>query len=271
MSPLETIKVALLHETQMRLRALCLYKEETTMSEQICQGCGKPKSSCTCIVDEAIQTIVVKHEGLPKDLKGNKGSDDELEATKAKLEQRNETLKIIALKKLENDVKKWASVVPDEKKREAIINSIMNDDDPLGNFKRKKEMLSIMRQALEVGGVGVSNDDDVETPPPAGDGRGPPAKRVLQSGLAQISKIYDVLDNKSSSDEQKARARRKADQLVDQFIKGRQKAIREDPKHEYYVGFFMCPKCDKRIPARRGAKRATKCPHCNATLTRRVE
>ena len=177
----------------------------------------------------------------------------------------------IALRTLEKDVEKFASVIEDEDKRKNVIRRIMDSDDPIGAFRQAQDMKDILLKALGVGGIGVDDDDDVETPPPAGSARAPPKSSLWTSGKEAIDAIYGILENPKSSEQEKAAARRKADELVQQFISGRQKAIRENPQHKYYVGFSMCPKCLKSIFVNKGDKRVKECPHCGAILTKRAE
>jgi len=240
------------------------------MSEQICQNCGKPLENCIC-GKEPNQVIRIVHEGLPQKL-GDSSTDLSKEELKAKLEDRTETLKVIALRELEKKVETWASVVPDEGKRKAIVKSIMQSEDPLADFERKKEMLGLMRQALSIGGIGTKNPDDVETPPPAGDAKAyHPERNLLGTGIEQIDAIYNILGDPNSTDKDKKLARRKADELVQQFISGRQKAIKEDPQHKYHFAYTMCPKCGGTIRMSKGEKRAKECNHCGAILTRRLK
>lgn len=239
------------------------------MSEQICQKCGKPHEQCTCGIKPS-EVIEIKHTGLPENLGAS--PDPSKAELQEKLNEREEQLKVIALKKLEEDVEKWASVVPDEKKRKAIVDSIMRSEDPIGDFERKKEMLGLFKLALGEGGIRVSGEDDdgTEEVPPSGVARAPP-KRTLMSGIAQIDKIYSTLENLNATEQEKTRARAKADELVEQFIAGRRQAIRQNPQHRYYVGFSMCPKCLKSIFTQKGDKRVKDCPHCGAILTKRAE
>ena len=240
------------------------------MSEQICQKCGKPIEQCAC-GQEPSQVIEVRHTGLPTNLKGS-STDPSKAEIQEKLNEREEQLKVIALKQLEQEVTKWASVVPDEKKRKAIVTSIMDSEDPLGDFERKKEMLGLFKLALGKGGIKVIDEDDdgTEPVPPAGVARAPPKRNLLGSGIDQINRIYNTLESKTATEEQKAEARRRADQMVEQFIQGRRKAIRQDPQHKYYVGYVMCPKCMKSIFVSKGTKSVKDCPHCGAVLTKRA-
>lgn len=244
------------------------------MSEQICQGCGKPVSECICegiskvtkALNKEPQVIRIEHVKVPS---------GEKTATREELEQELETRKMqlttIALKQLEDKVTKFASVIEDEDKRKNVISRIMDSDDPLSAFEQAQSMKDILLKALGVGGVGVDDMDGAEKTPPSGDARGLPKRTLLASGEEAIDAIYGILGNPKSSEEEKRLARKKADEMIESFIQGRKKAIRENPLHKYHFAYTMCPKCGKSIPLPRGAKRATECPHCNAILTRRIK
>ena len=99
--------------------------------------------------------------------------------------------------------------------------------------------------------------------------------RITQLGNSQsqqqIDAIYSTLEDKNATEKEKALARKKADELVEQFIAGRRKAIRMNPQHKYYFGFSLCPKCNKSIFVSKGDKRVKDCPHCGTVLTKRAE
>ena len=247
-------------------------KGEKGMSEETCQGCGKPKDQCTCVTaKEVVQTIRVEHVGLPKGKGTSKGSETE-EDLKAKLDEREEQLKVIALKELDKEKKALLETIQDPNKRAYVDQFIGEDPEKL---EQVKVNLALLGKALGIGGIKISGEDDdddgTEPVPPAGSARAPPKPNLLGTGLEQIDRIYNTLESKTATEEQKAEARRRADQMVEQFIQGRRKAIREDPQHKYYVGYVMCPKCGKSIFVSKGTKRVKQCPHCNAILTKRAE
>lgn len=242
------------------------------MSEQeICEH-GKPKDECPiCEIEGAVgrtrdkkgvEVIRVEHVGI-----ASKGTEDR-EDLKAKLEQREEELEVIALKQLEREKKKLLDTIEDPNKKAYVDRFIGEDPSKLEQVKATMIMLG---KALEIGGYSVEdNPEDTESPPPSGVAKGiPPEGRLLGSGISQINAVYDILENPKSTDAEKAEARKKADELLSQFIAGRREAIREDPKHRYYVGYSMCPKCLKPIFLRKGDKEARVCPECGAVLTKR--
>lgn len=237
------------------------------MSEEIndiCRKCGMPIQSCTC-EQRPSQVIEVKHTGFPSKL----DSDPEKAQLKEKLEQRKMQLTTIVLKELEKEKKKLLSTIEDPKRRQYVDEFIGDDPQKLEQVKATIVMLG---KSMEIGGIKIrdNNPEDTETPPPSGQARAPPSEsQLLGSGVEQINRIYDTLEDKTKSEEEKRKARRKADELMNQFIAGRREAIKQDPRHRYYLSYSMCPKCLEPIFLRKGDKEAKSCSKCGAVLVQR--
>ena len=220
------------------------------MSEAICEECGKPKGECVCSLiegkivkgrEQPTETIVVEHKfskGLDEGVEGSipKGSDLEKEELKAKLEQREDQLATIALKRIDKEKKALLDTISDPKKRKFVSDFIGEDPNTmLDRLQQVKITSALLGKSLGIGDVKIN--DGTTTPPPKGKARAYVVKG-LKDGFAVIDKYYNILENPQSTQAEKDLANLKISEMIGEFVKGSRQAGKI-----VSLKVLKCPKC----------------------------
>lgn len=224
---------------------------EKGMSEQeICPTCGKPKDQCTCELEDAIgdaregkvDKVIVEHKftkvsETPKgSSEGSDASKDELEATKAKLEERESQLVVMALHEAQKQKKALLDTIKDPKKKAFVDEFIGEDPDTmLDRLQQVKVTSALLGKALGVGDIQVN--DGTTIPPPKGKAKSY-KERGLESEFGVIDKYYDVLGDPKSTQAQRDVANKKISEMIGEFVRGSRQAGKI-----VSIKVLKCPKC----------------------------
>jgi len=159
-----------------------------------CPLCHKPISDCHC------QTITVKHEGLPE-------SQDQIKKERDTLKSQ---LSILALKEFEREKIRLAEKLSrgDVSKQNEIIDTIGDDVDILRTFQAKATIEEL--------------DDGTEKVPPVGRAKAQAPTTRKQT----LVSLYETLNSKTASVEEKAVADAKLDKLFKNLLTNRRREFK---------------------------------------------